>query len=367
MRVEVLADASEFWQRFRKDLAIATGSAYVQTFSFEGDRVGTALGRVLERCPARDRRLLVDRYSLLYQSDRLVLGRAWLEKSFRREFFLALRWMKRLRAGGVRTRFGNPLGPRPFDVIRRNHKKLIVVDERIAYFGGINFCDHNFDWHDMMLRVDHPAVGRLLADDFRATWAGQARSMDHTIGGLRLTSTNGRGNAAGMTPLTEAIRGATRSVDVVSPYLSPPFTDWLGEASRAGARVRVLTPSWNNKPAFKSHVAHAARRHGFELFEYPDGMNHIKAMLIDGETLVTGSSNFDFLSFTLLDELVVMTRDRGTTDHFVERVWDPDMAAAEPVRPQLTLRTAFGHAVVRASSALSRFVASPKRPGQPMR
>ena len=80
MRTQVLVDAAEFWERLKDDLRDARERVYVQTFSFEGDRVGTALGRALERCRAIDRRLLVDGFSLLYHNDRLIPGPAWLER-----------------------------------------------------------------------------------------------------------------------------------------------------------------------------------------------------------------------------------------------------------------------------------------------
>jgi phosphatidylserine/phosphatidylglycerophosphate/cardiolipin synthase-like enzyme len=110
MKIELLVDAAQFWERMREDLARARRSSYVQTFSFEGDRVGTRLAKALHRSRAPDRRLLVDGYSRLYHSDRLIAGPAWLERTFRREVMLTRRWVDRLRAGDARVRFGKPLG-----------------------------------------------------------------------------------------------------------------------------------------------------------------------------------------------------------------------------------------------------------------
>ncbi|HSG47420.1 MAG TPA: phosphatidylserine/phosphatidylglycerophosphate/cardiolipin synthase family protein, partial [Longimicrobiales bacterium] len=331
MNVELLVDAAEFWERLRIDLAGATDNAYVQTFSFEGDRVGTSLGRALERCPARDKRLLVDSYTRLYHNDRLVPGPAWLDRTFRREVLLTRRWVQRLRAGGTGVRFGNPLWPGMTRILRRNHKKLALVDDRVVYLGGINFSDHNFDWHDMMFRVEDPALGRLLAADFRASWAGTPRSMDVTVGTLRILSLNGWGNAHRLEPVVSLIQGATRSVDVVSAYLSHPFTRHLADARRRGVRVRVLTPARNNKSNLARHVIHQGHRRGLEVFKYAGGMSHMKAMLVDDTTLVAGSSNFDSMSYHILEELVFITRDPRFVEPFRTRVWDVDLAAARRV------------------------------------
>ena len=242
MKIELLVDASHFWSRLKDDLSRASKSAYIQTLSFEGDRVGTALGRALEKCPAPDRRLLIDGYSLLSHNDRIIPGPAWLGRAFRREVMLTHRWVRRLRKGGAGVRFGNPLGPSPLNLARRNHKKIVVVDDRITYLGGINFSEHNFAWHDMMFRVEDLGLGRLLSSDFRASYEGRPRAYDRMVGPLRVISLNGHGNAKGFEPIFEAMAAARHSIDVVSAYLSYPFTDHLAAARRRGVEVRVLTP-----------------------------------------------------------------------------------------------------------------------------
>ena len=359
MRMELLVDASDFWARLRDDLRDAGRSAYIQTFSFEGDRVGTALARGLERCPALDRRLLIDGFSLLYHNDRLIPGRAWLERPFRREVMLTHRWVRRLRERGTGVRFGNPIGPAPVKLIRRNHKKLVVIDDRVVYLGGINFSDHNFAWHDMMLRVEDRELGRLLAADFRASWGGQPQAMDRIVGPIHVISLTGRGNATRLAPVLEAVGSARRSIDVMSAYLSYPFTRHLGAARARGVRVRVITPGQNNKGNLARHILHVAHRHDFEVFRYPGRMSHLKAMTIDDEWLVMGSSNFDFMSYHILEELIVMTRHRPTVETFIERVWEPDLATAQLTNNRLSIGTRLGHAAVQLGAGVASVLALP--------
>jgi len=360
MRIELLVDSDEFWTRFQDDLSAARDTAYVQTFSFEGDRVGSALGRRLEACGARDRRLLVDSYSLLYHNDRLIQGLAWAERAFRREVFSTHRWVRRLRARGVGIRFGNPLGPSPVNLLRRSHKKLAVFDGRVAYLGGINFCEHNFAWHDMMLRVEDRMLALHLEADFRASWDGRPTATDVRSGPLRVVSLNGRGNPRGFAPLLGALEGVLRSVDIVSAYLSPPFTDVLGRAAERGVRVRLLTPARNNKPNLARHALSAARRHAFQVMRYPGRMNHMKAMVLDDELLVAGSSNFDFMSYHILEELFVLTRDRDVLDAFRRRVWNVDTSCARAVVHAPSLGTRLGHGAVVLGSILARSLALPQ-------
>jgi cardiolipin synthase len=357
MKMELLVDSTPFWTRLRQDLQAARGRALVQTFTFEGDRVGAALGRALRRSPATHRHLLVDGYSLLYHNDRWIAGPAWFDRGLRQEVLRTHGWVRRLRRSGVGVSFGNPVGPSPARLVRRNHKKLIIVDD-VTYLGGINFSEHNFAWHDMMLRIESAALADCLAADFAASRSGRPQPMDRTVGALRLLSLNGRGNARGMTPVLDGVEAARHTIDVQSAYLSHPFTDHLAAASRRGVRVRILTPARNNKGNLARHLLQTAAAHGFEVFRHP-GMSHLKAMLVDDLLLVAGSSNFDFMSYHILEELVVLTRDAAIVNTYRTAVWGPDLAASHPAIPQRSLGTRLGHASIKAGARIASFLAHP--------
>jgi cardiolipin synthase A/B len=353
VRIDLLVDSARFWMCLEADIVKARKRVFVQTFSFEGDGVGARLARSLRRCRAGDRRLLVDGYSLFFQNDRLIPGPALAGRAFRRELRATHGWVRRMREHGVGVRFCNPPRASIPGLLRRNHKKLVVVDDGLVYVGGINFCDHNFEWHDMMLRVEDRALARELAGDFRASWEGRPASWDQTFGPLRVVSLNGRGNAAGFAPVLDLLAEARGRIDVVSPYLSPPFSDHLARAAARGVCVRILTPESNNKPSLARFIEKAARRHGFKLLRYPGRMSHLKAMLVDNETLLVGSSNFDFMSYHVLEELLVMTRDPGTIAAFRQRVWEPDTAQARPGPGEWDAGGFLGHGAVCLGALLA--------------
>ena len=171
-----------------------------------------------------------------------------------------------------------------------------------------------------------------------------------------MISLNGRDNARRVKPVLDAIGAARSRIDAVSAYLSPPFTDHLAAARRRGVRVRVLTPSQNNKSNLARHVLQAAHRHGFEVRRVP-GMSHMKAMLIDDEMLVAGSCNFDFMSYHILEELILMTRERAVVDEFRTRVWEPDLSRAVSMVPIASVGTRLGHAAVRAGAVVAAALA----------
>jgi hypothetical protein len=72
-----------------------------------------------------------------------------------------------------------------------------------------------------------------------------------------------------------------------------------------------------------------------------------------GEVLVAGSSNFDFMSYHILEELVVITRNRATIDDFTRRVWMPDVAGVQPTLVRSSVGTRLGDAAVRVGAAVA--------------
>jgi phosphatidylserine/phosphatidylglycerophosphate/cardiolipin synthase-like enzyme len=85
----------------------------------------------------------------------------------------------------------------------------------------------------------------------------------------------------------------------------------------------------------------------------------MKAMMIDEELLIAGSSNFDSMGYHILEELFLMTRERGVVDAFKRRVWDPDAESSEAVAPSSTWLTRLGHRSIRIGSALAQVFALP--------
>lgn len=341
MRAEILVDSGEFWTRLRTDLRDARSYTYLQTFSFEGDSVGLALGDELLRCGAPDRRVLVDSFTRIIQNDRLIHGpRGLLDPALRAEVRMTRRLIRDLRAAGVGLRFTNPLGVGFLRVFHRNHKKLALIDDRVAYVGGINFCEHNFQWHDVMFRIEAPEVAAFLRDDFLASWTGRPLCRAFELPGLEIHTLSGRGNPAAFRRVFEAFRRARRSITVVSPYLSPPFTGPLRAARARGVQVRILSPAENNRLFLKRFITSEANRAGFDLHFYPGRMNHTKGALVDDHTLIAGSSNFDGLSYRLLSEIVLITTLPELVAGFRTRVLEPDLAVSS--RHRRTSRTSRG-------------------------
>jgi len=326
---ELLVGSDAFWRRASGDIGRAQRRLFVQAMTFEGDSVGLRVAEAISASPAADRRVLVDSYTRVVVSDRLVwspLG--LLSRSLRAEVRATKAMFKALAGAGVGVRWTNPLGARPWRYPARNHKKLIVADD-VAYIGGINFSEHNFAWRDFMLRLEGEAAARFLADDFEATYSGASRPSSRHFGELRLHCLDGRANAAAFGEVLDLIGEARSSITVVSPYLTFPFTDALARAARRGVVVRLLTPLANNKPIVGAYLVDAARKAGIAIHLLP-AMTHEKGILIDEKWLVVGSSNFDFVSLAAEEELLAVTTQRTLVDDFTRRILAPALAEALP-------------------------------------
>lgn len=327
--MSILIDSAEFWPAFSADMTAARSRVYVQVMTFEGDAAGQGLVDLLSASSCPDRRLVVDDYSRFKVSDRYVHW-PWgaRDPALRRELQAMHEAVERLRREGVLVQFTNPMGRFLVRLPARNHKKLVVLDD-VCYLGGINFSDHNFSWHDMMLRVEDSELADFLSTDVRATCRGVDLRAVKRLLGMEIHLLDGTSNEEGYAPLLALIDGAEHSIFVESPYVTHPFLDRLVDARRRGVAVTLVQPGGNNYPAAAAYGARTASRSGLNLRLLP-GMIHLKAMLIDDRVLVMGSSNFDMVSYRAEQEIVAFVTDAAVIREVTRRVVEPDLQRSRP-------------------------------------
>jgi cardiolipin synthase len=332
MSIELLVNFKEFWPKLRADLKTARQSVLIQTFAFEGDSVGFDLAEALLNSPAREKQILADSFTRVVLSDRFRYWPANLfDKELKREARDTASMILRLKSAGVEIKYTNPYGLTPRRLLSRNHKKLVIIGEDIAYIGGINFSEHNASWHDMMFRIVDRETVAFLRHDFLETWKGKDPNSHGKFDGLEVLSADGRNNRASFERVIGLIDGAGRSIFVQSPYITFPFYERLRAATRRGVVVTIITPAENNWRLFANYARLESARSEIDLRLFK-GMSHLKAMLIDDEYLVAGSSNFDYLSYRIHQELIAVITAPGTIADFRERVLIPDQANSKPVQ-----------------------------------
>jgi len=322
-----LVDGPAFMAQLQRDVAAARRSIRAQVMTFEGDGAGKRFASLLLGRRDLERTLIIDRYSRFHISDRFLPSpRNILKASLWQERRETLRAARDLAEDGVRVHWTNPVGILFLEFVSRNHKKSVVIDDRIVYIGGINVSDHNFAWHDFMLRIDDERVGAFMRDDIAATLRGENLSSRRDFGGLEVALLDGETNPQQIEPVLKLIREARASVFVQSAYLTFPFFDYLADAAGRGVPVTLVTPKDNNMPAMSAYAEWAAARAGVALRLYDGRMSHIKAMLVDDEALVLGSSNFDYLSFHAHQEVLAIVRDPEVIAQYKRDVLEPDLA-----------------------------------------
>ncbi len=329
---KILVGSRQFMEHLKEVALAARESFYVQAMTFEGDAAGEELIDIMIASPADDKRLLIDSFSKVVISDSFVFGTRYLKDSaFRREITQTRALIKKAEQSGVKVQFTNPVGWLMSKYPLRNHKKMMIADDEIAFLGGINFSDHNFSWHDMMIELVDASVAKYLSDDFQSTWLGKNQSRVFDFSDSSLWLFNGVKSKRIYHDFFETIASAKKSIQVISPYVSDPLLSVLKKASEKGVDVSIVSPTNNNKSLFKKLLLSEHSKGYFKLYHYP-AMFHLKAILIDENQLVFGSSNYDLVSFYFEQEVVITTRNVELVSAFRDIVMTPMLEASQVLK-----------------------------------
>lgn len=329
MQFKLLVDSKEFWEALSQDIRSAQQSVFIITFSFEGDKTGKMLAEALISSTAVDKRIIVDDFTKWMVSDKFLYSpRNLFNTQLRQEVHETYRMIDELEGEDVKIQFTKPVGLfEKFAV--HNHKKVVIIDGRIAYIGGVNFSEHNFAWHDAMLRIDNVEIAQALYVDFLATWRGEKPEATHTSCEIELYCISGTSNHKVFRKLMDLIEGAQDHIYVESPYITFPFLESLQKAASRGCVVTIITPGPSNHPILREYILWEASRLNFDVRLFTR-MAHLKAMLIDQRYLIFGSSNFDYFSYQFHQEIVTILTHSELISDFMERVFLEDIKNSKP-------------------------------------
>ena len=249
--------------------------------------------------------------------------------------------LQEMREAGVKIRkFHKPHWYTLSRMNNRTHRKLLVVDGRVGFTGGVGIApewegtaqdaDH---WRDTHYRVEGPVVAQMQST-FLDNWMkveGETLHGDDYFPRLepaghlaaQMFSSSPSGGSENMELMYQlAIVAADRSIDLAMAYFVPDARslELLVEARRRGVRVRLITPG----PITDSETVRTASKAtwgdlleaGGEIHEFQPTMFHCKVMVVDGFLTSVGSTNFDSRSFRLNDEANL-------------NIYDEDFAAAQ--------------------------------------
>ena len=335
-RFELLENGEEFFPRVFAAIAAAEREVLLETFILFEDKVGLALHEALLAAARRG-----------VQVDVTIdgFGSPDLSPSF----------IGRLCEAGVRIHVFDP-GARLWgwrtNMLRRMHRKIVVVDGARAFVGGINYsADHLGDFgpeakQDYSVQIEGPLVAEIHRFCHAALAAGQrhqrgarrwfrrraqlrARTDEVPPAGsadaLFVTRDNGDHPEDIERHYRIAIRAARERVVIANAYFFPGYRliKEMRRAARRGVDVRLILQGEPDMPIVKTaarllyhHLIHA----GVRIYEYCDRPLHGKVALADGEWATVGSSNLDPLSLALNLEANVVIRDRAFNAELYERL-----------------------------------------------
>ena len=302
----IFADSGSFFEQLSIDIKNARNSVAIQCMSFEADEVGCKLIELLESKPNIDRTLLIDSYSRFVVNDTFLMSPFGLfNKNGALTERIALNpLLKKASHCGVKVKFTNPMGWFLRKYPARNHKKLVLIDEDISYLGGMNFTEHNFAWSDLMIRHHDPATNRALNRSFQADLSEtNVEPVLEIDSQKKLFILHGRKTKSAFQEMLTTIKKAKKVV-AISPYISYPVLDAI---SKIPDNI-VILPKRNNK-GYVSFL-HSRKRYKNINYIYAGGeMVHMKLIVLDDETVLYGSSNFDTISYLFEQELILQNSD----------------------------------------------------------
>ncbi|MCM5680546.1 cardiolipin synthase [Schlegelella sp. S2-27] len=263
--------------------------------------------------------------------------------------------LSRMRDAGVQVELYHR--PRLMQLRRfnnRTHRKLLVVDGRIGFTGGVGVADHwrghaqdEAHWRDSHFRAEGPVVAQFQAV-FLDNWIKATGTVLHgeryfpplsAAGPLpaQMFSSSPSGGSASMHLMyLLAIVAASRSIQLQSAYFVPDrlAVQALIDAARRGVAVQVLVPGRRTDAEVVRRASRALWGRllaaGIEIAEYQPTMFHCKVLVVDELLVSVGSTNFDNRSFRLNDEANLNVIDAGFAREMVE-TFRQDWQRARPV------------------------------------
>ncbi|MFW5854775.1 MAG: phospholipase D-like domain-containing protein [Thermodesulfobacteriota bacterium] len=322
-QVRLLIDGPMAYEAMFKAMRNATHHIHLETFILEDEEIGQEFAEILieRRQAGVEVRMVYDAFGILNAED---------------AFF------DRLREHGIQTYKFNPLDPtenlQVWQMNERHHRKILVVDGRVAFAGGMNissvYTHTSFSppmgmsklkdrWRDTHLRLDGPVVAQLQTL-FLTLWAklhetaplaGPEYFPDLAPAGSKLVrvvvSAAGDEEVDIYKVFLAAFHQAESRIWITQGYFSPDqrFLNVLKNAARRGVDVRLLLPgatdSWITISSSRAHYSELLKA-GVKIFERKDALQHAKSAVVDGIWSTVGSSNLDYRSFLHANEANVV-------------------------------------------------------------
>ena len=230
-------------------------------------------------------------------------------------------------------------------VFHRDHRKIVVIDGKIGYTGGMNIADYYInglpkigEWRDMHIRIEGRAVENLQAiflDMWNRTTGEEISGntyfpykKDSTIisdGGkeIAIVDRYPRRNPKLMRrAYAKAIESAENRVQIINPYFTPTriIKKAIKKAVKKGVKVEIMIPGKSDIPFTPDaalYIANRLRKKGADIYIFNGGFHHSKIMMVDSLFCTVGSTNLNSRSLRYDYEVNAFIFDQQTTGELI--------------------------------------------------
>ncbi|WP_372759341.1 cardiolipin synthase [Prevotella intermedia] len=261
------------------------------------------------------------------------------------------RHLKEIRKQGIEIYEFKPIEfPWIHDVFNRDHRKIVIIDGKIAYTGGMNVADYYIkgtevvgEWHDMHCRIEGDAVNTLQKIFLQMWYTVSAQNVHGAkyyrgisnatyVKGLKPDTCDAAGHKMvgiiNREPhisqdiirafYAKAIDDAEDSIKIINPYftLGPKIRRALKKAAKRGVKVEIMLSVKSDIPLTPDcgyYNAHKLMKNGCIIWLFEPGFHHTKIILVDGKICTVGSANLNARSLRWDRELNAVIIDKETT------------------------------------------------------
>tara|TARA_R110001592_G_scaffold87572_3_gene258538 strand:+ start:6566 stop:7663 length:1098 start_codon:yes stop_codon:yes gene_type:complete len=334
--ITIFTEGDYLYDAMWEDIASARHTVWLESYIFSDDEIGRKFIDVLKLC-----------------QDRGVAVRVRVDA-----FGSRLGWpgglAKQLRHSGIKFERCLPFQwLKPWLFHRRNHRKLLVVDEAVAYLGGFNIDALNsrkvsgsMRWRDTHLRLTGPIASQAAKSFLSLSYQTADYLCDTDNQPIILLNNYSRDCGHLLRCLLSSqLRRAKTRIWLTTPYFVPDgkIQAELCRAAKRGVDVKVLVPGKTDAPIVR-WAAHASYSHllaaGVRIYEYQARMLHAKTLIVDTDWCTVGTSNLDYRSLFINYELNLAASFCELNEQ-LESIFLDDLMDAKQIQPKAWLDRSF--------------------------
>ena len=326
-KVELLMSGREKFNRLFKDIHEAKQSVHLEYFNFRNDSIASLLFDILREKQKEGVEVRATFDGFGNDSNNKPLKKHHLDS---------------LHADSIDIREFDPIRfPWVNHIWPRDHRKIVIIDGRIAYTGGMNVADYYIvgteqvgEWRDMHCRIEGPAVNELQKV-FVRFWKklakediDQPRYYQGTPAGEKMVGIANRephtSNEIMRRFYVNALDNAKDSVKIVNPYFMPTSSVMkaLKRCAERGVKMDIIMSAKYDVPMTPDVVYYNMKKlikRGVNVWRYRPGFHHSKIMMVDGKFCTVGSTNLDARSLRYDYEINALIIDPKTTRELDEK------------------------------------------------